>query len=74
MAAGSFKTNCLAVMDEVQAKHETVLITKQAKPATKLVPVNTDTDEFYNFLACKGAIPGDVASPAVSPEQWGELK
>ena len=28
MPAGSFKTNCLAVMDEVQAKHETVVITK----------------------------------------------
>jgi len=24
MAAGKFKTNCLAVMDEVQAKRETV--------------------------------------------------
>jgi PHD/YefM family antitoxin component YafN of YafNO toxin-antitoxin module len=28
MAAGSFKAHSLAVMDEVQAKHETVVITK----------------------------------------------
>lgn len=27
MAAGAFKTNGLAVIDEVQAKHETVVIT-----------------------------------------------
>jgi prevent-host-death family protein len=74
MAAGSFKTNCLAVMDEVQAKHETVVITKRGKPVTKLVPVNTETDEIYNFLPGKGAVAGDIVSPALSPEEWGELK
>src|SRR3977135_3482701 len=41
-AAGVFKANCLAVMDEVQAKRETVVITKHDKPVAKLVPVNTD--------------------------------
>jgi len=74
MAAGSFKTNCLAVMDEVQAKHETVVITKRGKPVAKLVPVNTETDEIYNFLAGKGAVAGDIVSSALSPEEWGELK
>ena len=37
MAAGSFKVHCLAVMDEVQAKRESVLITKHGKPVAKLV-------------------------------------
>jgi prevent-host-death family protein len=74
MAAGSFKTNCLAVMDEVQAKHETVVITKHGKPVAKLVPVNTETDEIYNFLAGKGTVAGDVVSPVISPEEWGDLK
>jgi prevent-host-death family protein len=74
MAAGAFKANCLAVMDEVQAKHETVLITKHGKPVAKLVPINTNVDEIYNFLAGKGVISGDVVSPAISPEDWGELK
>ena len=74
MAAGSFKTNCLAVMDEVQAKHETVVITKHGKPVAKLVPINTETDEIYNFLKGKGAVTGDVVSPALSLEEWGELK
>ncbi len=74
MAAGAFKTNCLAVMDEVQAKHETVVITKHGKPVVKVVPVSTDTDEIYNFLGGKGAVIGDVVSPAISPEDWGELK
>jgi prevent-host-death family protein len=74
MAAGSFKTNCLAVMDEVQAKHETVVITKHGKPVAMLVPVNSETDEIYNFLKGKGAVTEDVGSPALSPEEWGELK
>jgi prevent-host-death family protein len=74
MAAGAFKTKCLAVMDEVQAKHQTVVITKHGKPVVKLVPVSTDTDEIYNFLGGKGTVIGDVVSPAISPEDWGELK
>jgi prevent-host-death family protein len=74
MAAGSFKTNCLAVMDEVRAKRETVVITKHGKPVAKLVPVEDETEEIYGFLAGKGSVKGDVVSPALSPEEWGELK
>src|SRR2546430_12811850 len=44
------------------------------KPVAKLVPVRTDTDEIYNFLSGKGAVAGDVVSPAISREDWGELK
>jgi antitoxin (DNA-binding transcriptional repressor) of toxin-antitoxin stability system len=73
MAAGVFKANCLAVMDEVQAKRETVVITKHGKPVAKLVPINTDKDDIFGFLAGKGTITGDVVSPALTPEEWGEL-
>jgi prevent-host-death family protein len=74
MAAGSFKANCLAVMDEVQAKREAVVITKHGKPVAKLVPLNTEPDDIYNFLAGKGVITGDVVSSAIPPEEWGKLK
>jgi antitoxin (DNA-binding transcriptional repressor) of toxin-antitoxin stability system len=74
MPAGFFKTNCLAVMDEVQAKRETVVITKHGKPVAKLVPVNAEADDIYNFLAGKGSIVGDVVSPALTAEEWGDLK
>ena len=74
MPAGSFKVHCLAVMDEVQAKRETVVITKHGKPVAKLVPVDEESDEIYNFLAGKGAVAGDIVSPAISLEKWGDLK
>jgi prevent-host-death family protein len=72
MAAGSFKAQCLAVMDEVQAKREAVVITKHGKPVAKLIPADEDTDEIYNFLRGKGAITGDVVSPGI--DDWGDLK
>ena len=74
MAAGTFKIHCLAVMDEVQAKRETVVITKYGKPVAKLVPADRNADDIYGFLAGKGAITGDVVSPAISREDWGDLK
>ena len=74
MAAGSFKAKCLAVMDEVQAKKEVVVITKHGKPVAKLVPVSGEDDGIFDFLKGKGAVIGDVVSPALSPEEWGELK
>jgi len=74
MAAGSFKSKCLAVMDEVHAKCETVIITKHGKPVAKLVPVNAEKDQIYNFLAGKGVIVGDLIAPALSPEEWGALR
>jgi prevent-host-death family protein len=73
MAAGSFKAKCLAVMDEVRAKREPVIITKRGKPIAKLVPVGSAPDEIFGFFAGKGAIVGDVVSPVLSSEEWGEL-
>jgi hypothetical protein len=38
----------------------------------KLVPAGKATDEIYNFLRGKGAVTGDVISPAI--KNWGDLK
>lgn len=73
MAAGEFKVHCLAVMNEVQSKRESVLITKRGKPVAKLVPVEKETDDIFNFMKGKGSIIGDVVSPALTPEEWGDL-
>jgi prevent-host-death family protein len=71
--AGAFKTNCLAIMDEVKAKRETVVITKHGEPVAKLVPMNTGADEIFGFFQGKGKVTGDVVSPALSSDEWGSL-
>ena len=72
--AGTFKTKCLAIMDEVQAKREPVVVTKHGRPVAKLVPVNSDADEIFGFFSGRGSITGDVVSPALSPGEWGNLR
>jgi prevent-host-death family protein len=74
MAAGVFKAHCLAVMDDVQAKHETIVITKHGKPVAKLVPVEPQGDDIFGFLRGKVTITGDVVSPTLSRREWGNLK
>ena len=73
MAAGAFKVHCLKVMDEVQSKRQAVLITKRGKPVAKLVPVEKGKDDIFGFLKGKGKITGDIVSPILTPEEWGDL-
>jgi prevent-host-death family protein len=72
--AGAFKAKCLAIMDEVRAKHETVVVTKHGKPVAMLVPVRAQGDDIFGFMVGKGSIAGNVVAPALSPEEWGNLK
>lgn len=72
IAAGKFKAQCLAIMDEVQAKRETVVITKRGKPIAKLSPVEKETDDIFGFMKGKIKILGDIVSP-LPPEDWGNL-
>jgi prevent-host-death family protein len=71
MAAGFFKANCLVVVDEVQAKHNGVVITKHGKPVAKLVPLNTETTIS---LQANARLPENIVSPAIFPEGWADLK
>jgi prevent-host-death family protein len=73
MPAGEFKVHCLKVMDEVQSKRESVIITKRGKPVAKLVPVGKEKDEIFGFLKGKGKVLGDIVSPILTPEEWGDL-
>jgi prevent-host-death family protein len=71
--ASKFKWQCLAIMDEVQRKHQAVIITKRGKPVAKLLPVNTEDDEILGFLKGKGKIVGDLVSPILTADEWGNL-
>ena len=63
MPAGVFKTNCLRVMDDVQAKRKQVIITKRGKPVAKLVPF--DEEPVRLFGSMKGSVVqyGNIIDP-----------
>jgi prevent-host-death family protein len=73
--AGQFKARCLAIMDEVQAKRQAVIITKRGKPVAKIVPIEKTKDDIFGFMKGKGTIEikGDIVSPVLTPEEWGDL-
>ena len=71
--AGQFKARCLAIMDEVKAKRQAVVITKRGKPVAKLIPAEQEKDDIFGFFQGKIEIKGDIVSPAFSPEEWGDL-
>jgi prevent-host-death family protein len=71
--AGQFKARCLAIMDEVQAKRQAVVITKRGKPVAKLVPIEKEKDDIFGFFKGKIKVTGDIVLPALTPEEWGDL-
>lgn len=72
--AGTFKAQCLAMMDEVKNKREEVVITKRGEPIAKLVPVETHADDIFGFFHGHGRITGDILSPALESKEWGSLR
>lgn len=77
MAAGDFKAKCLAVMKEVEAKREAVVITKRGKPLVKVVPLEQEPaeDPIFGFLRGKAWIVGDpmdLVKPIVPEEDWSD--
>ncbi len=76
MPAGKFKATCLAVLDEVQAKRESVIVTKNGKPVAKLVPLDIPAgeDPLDAFLFPGGVeIHGDIMAPIYTDAEWDEF-
>lgn len=68
MAAGKFKAQCLALLDEVAREHETILVTKRGKPVARVVPAADQEETLKEKL--KGSIlhEEDILSPV--PVTW----
>jgi len=70
MRASTFKAQCLAVMDDVQATGEPVIVTKRGKPVVKVIPIKPEKDDIFGFMAGKAEIIGDIESPVVPLKDW----
>ena len=66
--ASEFKAKCLRIMDEVAERGEEVVITKNGKPVSKLVPFRAGQENKGPFFGRgKGRIKilGDIVSPVM---------
>lgn len=63
IAAAKFKSQCLALMDEVARKRSEVIITKRGRPVAKLVPVDEGTNALFGGMRGTGRVTGDIVSP-----------
>jgi prevent-host-death family protein len=72
MKATEFKAKCLAVLDEVNRRGDTVVITKRGKPVAYLSRVKPQPKKRSMFGRMKGTfeIVGDIVSPTEPPEAW----
>lgn len=74
MPAGEFKAKCLGVLDEVEAKREPVVVTKNGRPVARMVPMPlSGQDPIFGFYRGHLEFPGDVISPIYSDEEWDEF-
>lgn len=62
--AAQFKSQCLAVMDQVSQSGRPVIVTRHGKPVVKLIPAEVDEDDIFGFMSGKARIAGDIETSA----------
>ncbi len=63
--AGRFRARCLALLDEVKATGEEIIITKRGKPVARLVPVEQPWKSLIGSILWQD---DDIISPI--DEEW----
>ena len=70
MKASEFKAKCLQLMDEVAENGEEIVITKNGRPVSRLVPFRDKPQVPFGRHRDKIRILGDIVSPM--PAEWFE--
>ena len=58
-----FKSQCLALLEDVRKKRERLLITKRGKPLAEVIPVSADSTAKGGWLRGTILYEGDIVSP-----------
>ena len=61
--ASEFKAKCLKLMDEVAETGDEIIITKNGKPVSRLVPYREKPESWFGRDRGKLKILGDIISP-----------
>ncbi len=72
MSAAEFKAKCLDVLDQVAARHETVVVTKRGRPVAQVVPIIKRPKHLWGAMKGEIEIRGDIVSPLGL--EWEALK
>jgi prevent-host-death family protein len=77
--AGEFKAKCLAIMDEIQAGGESVVITKRGKPVVRVTALEAGVDRpakesILGFMRGTGISVGDIVGPIIPSDEWDHSK
>ena len=71
MGAALAKAHFLSLLDEVEAKHEPILVTKNVKPVARILPLEIPEDvdplDAYHFEGIE--IIGDITTPLYTDEE-----
>jgi len=71
IAASEFKAKCLAILDDVAATGEPILILKRGKPVAELIrPLPRDSASPQEALIGSVRIVGNVTSPVLPADAW----
>lgn len=70
--ASEFKAKCLKLMDEVAETGEPIIITKNGRPVSRLVPYQHKPETLFGVMKDSMTITGDVISPI--DVEWEALK
>ena len=78
IAAGEFKAKCLQLMDEVNEKNLTLIITKRGKPVMRAMAAPIDEKPFRSVIGRSPNIRilGDIMTPLDWPdpgEKWDRV-
>ena len=66
--ASEFKAKCLSLMDEVASTGEEIIVTKNGKPVSKMVPVRTRPKVVYGLHKGMWKLKDDLVDPL--DEDW----
>ena len=66
--ASEFKAKCLKIMDDVAKTGEEIVITKNGKAISKLVPYREPKQSLFGIHAGKLTVDGDILAPV--DEKW----
>jgi prevent-host-death family protein len=76
IGVGEFKAKCLGLVSEVEAKRETVVVTKYGKPVARLMPMELaeDVDPLEVFRFPGVIVIGDIMSPMYTDAELDEFE